>query len=99
MHLRLAKIIRCLPLLVMSMGFSLSAFSQSDGIPEMQAAIKKKEYQQALKVLNEKVDKYFRLRKPDSIVNYIFIGGKIHYYVDGINKSDRETEALLKKIF
>lgn len=99
MHLRLAKIIRCLPLLVMSMGFSLSALSQSDGIPEMQAAIKKKEYQQALKVLNEKVDKYFRLRKPDSLVNYIFIGGKIHYYVDGIDKSDRETEALLKKIF
>lgn len=75
-----------------------SVFSQSEGIVEVESAIAEKDYTTAIKVLKEKIGKYYRLGSPDSLLNYMKITGKVYYYAEGRETGDKETEALLKMI-
>lgn len=76
----------------------LISAAQAEGIQEIESAYESGNFQLANNILNGKIKKYVLLQQPDSLLNYIFISGKIHVAAKNVARGNQAVEKMISTI-
>ncbi len=72
--------------------------AQSDGVVSIERAISEKKYREAEATLQKITNKYFLSKQADSLVNFIFLAGKIKVAEGHVSEGDGAVENFVSRI-
>ncbi len=77
---------------------TLCAHAQSEGKSSIEKAISEKKYREAENILQKITGSYFQTKQADSLVNYIFLTGKIRVAEGKLNEGNKEVESFIARL-
>lgn len=77
---------------------SICVYAQPIGVASMEKAIAEKKYREAENILQKITGTYFQNRQADSLVNYIFLTGKIKMAEESVNEGNNAIQYFIHRL-
>jgi CHAT domain-containing protein len=95
MHRQFIQLFMVLALFVLQVG---AAQGQTKNIAELNEALAGNQIEKADSLLQSTIKFFINVKQPDSLVNYVYLLGKINYAKSGRKSSETEIDLIIKKI-